>query len=70
MTKNPPFENRIFMEGGASEADISTARAGVHSRNLGSEVRTGELLDGCGSVVLGRIIDGTCAGRAPPFPSA
>jgi hypothetical protein len=23
------------------------------------------LLDGCGSVVLGRIIDGTCAGRAP-----
>lgn len=31
----------------------------------GSEVRTGELLDGCGSVVLGRIIDGTCTGRAP-----
>ena len=23
------------------------------------------MLDGCGSVVLGRIIDGTCAGRAP-----
>jgi len=30
--KKPAFRNRIFMEGGASEADISTARAGVHCR--------------------------------------
>ena len=30
--KKPAFRNRIFMEGGASEADIATARAGVHSR--------------------------------------
>ena len=30
--KKTAFRNRIFMEGGASEADISTARAGVHCR--------------------------------------
>jgi hypothetical protein len=34
--KKPAFRNRIFMEGGASEADISTARAGVHCRTTPS----------------------------------
>ena len=34
--KKPAFRNRIFMEGGASEADISAARAGVHCRTTPS----------------------------------
>ena len=34
--KKPALRNRVFMEGGASDADISTARAGVHCRTTPS----------------------------------
>jgi hypothetical protein len=34
--KKPALRNRVLMEGGASDADISTARAGVHCRTTPS----------------------------------
>ena len=63
MTKNPHFRNRIFMEGGASEADISTARAGVHSRTC--VLKFGPANCSTAAVASSSAVDGTCAGRAP-----